>query len=514
MAVNIVALAIVAGGILYLNDYEKGLIQERLKALTTQGEVIAAALGESVVPPDPAMPQAMEPVLASILLKRLAAPINARARLFDNYGRLMVDTRLLAAGGAEVLLRELPPPSAGPVSAAFEFVYRRITRLFRYDLPLYVETSRQEADDYGEVLRALAGERATAHRVTPEGESVLSVAVPVQRFKRIVGGLMLASGTQDIVASVRNAQAAILQLSLVAFGVTFLLSIYLAGTIARPIRQLATAAEAVTRGTRHDGEIPDLSRRHDEIGELSVALRRMTTALQERLGAIEGFAADVAHELKNPLSSLRSAVETINRIDDAETQNRLMAILAQDVQRMDRLITDIAAASRVDAELARAETGPVNLTEMLTALVDMHESTRNLDDPHITLVTDRDDHVVVPGVEPRLVQVFRNLIENAVSFSPPGEVITVNLRRDGAMAEVLVEDRGPGLPVEKTEAIFDRFYTHRPASEAFGTHSGLGLSISRQIVVAHGGTIEAKNIPGAGPQEPTQGACFAVRLPA
>jgi two-component system sensor histidine kinase ChvG len=298
----------------------------------------------------------------------------------------------------------------------------------------------------------------------------------------------------------------------VALLVTVLLSFYLAGTIARPIRRLAAAAERA-RGRRARVEIPDFTRRGDEIGDLSRSLREMTDALWQRMSAIESFAADVAHEIKNPLSSLRSAVETAVRIDDAANQRRLMAIILNDVQRLDRLITDISDASRLDAELGRLELEPVDIAAMLGTLVEVYETTRTDDAPRLVLaIGNSDREIVVPGIETRLSQVFRNIIGNAVSFSPPLGEIRLTARHHGRAVVVTVEDEGPGIPEEKLTAIFDRFYTERPLGEQFGTHSGLGLSISKQIVEAHRGMIWAENRKDA--QGKTTGARFSVRLPA
>jgi len=298
--------------------------------------------------------------------------------------------------------------------------------------------------------------------------------------------------------------------------VTVLLSGYLANAIARPIRHLAAAAERVRRGPGRQAPIPDLSGRRDEIGDLSVSLRAMTDALWARMDAIERFAADVAHEIKNPLTSLRSAVETVARISDPDQQRKLLAIVFDDVRRLDRLISDISDASRLDAELSRSETDRVDLGRMLDALVEIEraagESAGNGAPPRIVLESAPNADVTVQGIEDRLVQVLRNLLANAVSFSPPGGRIALRAARSGDMVVVTVEDEGQGIPPGKEAAIFERFYTERPAGEAFGTHSGLGLSISRQIVEAHGGTIRAEN--RLGPDGDVLGARLVVRLPA
>ena len=299
----------------------------------------------------------------------------------------------------------------------------------------------------------------------------------------------------------------------IALAVTVLLSFYLAGTIARPIRRLAAAAKLVRYGQGRRFEIPDFGRRRDEIGDLSRALRDMTQALWDRLDAIEGFAADVAHEIKNPLTSLRSAVETVTRVRDPEQQRRLMSIILDDVQRLDRLISDISDASRLDAELSRAQTEPVDIAALLETLVEIQSATLDPDRaPRFKIELQDRSRLLVQGIEGRLGQVFRNLLSNAVTFSPPGGEILMSAQRSDGSVVIGLSDEGPGLPEGKLEAIFDRFYSERPKEEKFGTHSGLGLSISKQIVDAHGGSIRAENRISA--DGVVMGARFIVTLPA
>jgi two-component system sensor histidine kinase ChvG len=323
---------------------------------------------------------------------------------------------------------------------------------------------------------------------------------------------LLSIGSSEIEEELRTVRLELLRIFGVALLVTVLLSFYLAGTIARPIRRLAAAAERA-RGRGARVEIPDFTGRGDEIGDLSGSLREMTDALWQRMSAIESFAADVAHEIKNPLSSLRSAVETAIRIEDPANQRRLMAIILNDVERLDRLITDISDASRLDAELGRGELALIDITAMLRALVDVHEATRTDCSPRLVLeILERGRPLIVPGIETRLSQVFRNVIGNAVSFSPTRGEISLTARHDGRAVLVTVEDEGPGIPDDKLTAIFDRFYTERPLGEKFGTHSGLGLSISKQIIEAHRGMIWAENRKDGGGA--VIGARFCVRLPA
>jgi len=516
LAVNVLALALLAGGFLYLGKYQASLIGQQIEALKTQGEIFAAALGEGAVLDSVDEGEILLPDLARQMMRRLVEPTHTRARLFDVEGDIIADSRVLRGPGDTVQVLELEEPERdGAIMRFAEQTYDRLVNLLprHSGYQIYREKATQNARDYPEVLRALRGETGSAIRSDPAaGGLVFSVAIPIQRYKRVLGTVMLSTGSGEIEEELRTVRLEMLRIFGVALLVTVLLSFYLAGTIARPIRRLAAAAERA-RGRRARIEIPDFTRRGDEIGDLSGSLREMTDALWQRMSAIESFAADVAHEIKNPLSSLRSAVETAARIEDPANQRRLMAIILNDVQRLDRLITDISDASRLDTELGRLELEPVDIAAMLTALVEVYEAPDTDNSPHLTLsISDNDRELVVPGIETRLSQVFRNVIGNAISFSPPHGEIRLVARHDGRAVLVTVEDEGPGIPEEKLTAIFDRFYTERPSSEQFGTHSGLGLSISKQIVEAHRGMIWAENRKGLGGM--IVGARFSVRLPA
>jgi two-component system sensor histidine kinase ChvG len=351
---------------------------------------------------------------------------------------------------------------------------------------------------------------------------VISVAVPVQRYRQVVGALMLSTGGEEVEAAMRAIRLDILQVFAVALGVTVLLSLYLAGTIARPINRLAAAAERVRAGRGRHVEIPDFTGRRDEIGNLSRDLRAMTDALWQRMDAIERFAADVAHEIKNPLTSLRSAVETVARVNDPGQQKQLMSIIVDDVHRLDRLISDISDASRLDAELSRDVLVAVDVREVLAALTEIERAAATGDGPTIELQLPDGADLTVCASEGRLGQVYRNVIVNAQSFSPAAGRIGVRAERiaggGGDVIVVSVEDEGPGIPEGNLESIFERFYSDRPIKgpdgkvEKFGTHSGLGLSISRQIVEAANGRIWAENRRRA--DGAVCGARFIVELPA
>lgn len=517
LAPNVLALAILLGGLLYLGQYERGLIESELDSLKVQSEIIAAALGEAAVTSSPAEGQDFLSGLARPMVRRLAQPANLRARLFAANGELIADSRALSGPGGHVLIEILPPPQdkggiGGIVIDAFGWILDLLPRSNGY--PPYLETVVQRARDYGEAAKALNGHIGKAVRSVPGGHLVLSVAVPVQRYKQVLGVLMLSAGSAGIEASLREVRLNILNVFAIVLVITVLLTLFLASTIIRPVQRLAAAAKEVRLGHGRKVIIPDFSKRRDEIGDLSVALRDMTEALWQRIDAIESFAADVAHEIKNPLTSLRSAVETAARIEDPGQQRQLMTIILDDVQRLDRLITDISDASRLDAELSRAENAPVDIAKILGALVEVHHATRAGDAPKLKLELTEGAGLMVFGIEDRLVQVYRNLISNASSFTPTGGTITLRGWRQavpsGEAVIVTVEDEGPGLPEDKREAVFDRFYSERPKAEKFGLHSGLGLSISKQIVEAHKGLITAENIRRDGH---IAGARFTVSLP-
>jgi two-component system sensor histidine kinase ChvG len=416
-----------------------------------------------------------------------------------------------------VLRFDLPPPAQKP--GVLERMYVAIRTWFsRGTLPLYRELGPQNGKGYEEVGRSLQGFKSSMVRINERGEVIVSVAVPVQRFRAVRGSLMLSTQGADIDTTLAVERLAIFKLFLIASGVMVVLSFLLAGTIAGPVRRLAESAQLVRRRIRSRVEIPDLSHRRDEIGHLSGSLRDMTDALYTRIEAIESFAADVAHELKNPLTSLRSAVETLPLAKSDDSRNRLLAVIQHDVKRLDRLISDISDASRLDAEMQRQDAQPVDLTQLLTMVVNVANE-RHDDGVAVELTFEggRSFAFTVLGHDSRLGQVIDNLIDNARSFSPAGATVRVTCRRLKTDIEITVDDDGPGVPEEAFEKIFERFYTHRPDQD-FGQNSGLGLSISKHIVEAHGGRITVENrhaaSAAAGESPEVLGARFIVRLPA
>jgi two-component system, OmpR family, sensor histidine kinase ChvG len=514
LAVNVLAPVILVGGLFYLDRYKNELIDADLESLRIRAEMVAAAVGEGAVTDNGLALPELSSAQARQMVRRLAPSARVRARLFDPDGGQLADSRLLLSSNMAVQVEDLPAPEKGWFAKMFRRIYdiAMATQMGQARLPLYRERSHPHATDFSEVVQALAGETGTAVRATRNHHLLLSAAVPVQRYKQVLGAVMVSSQADDIAQSLFKVRLTIFQAFAFALIITIALSLYLAGTIARPVRRLAAAADRVRRGRGRRHTIPDLTRRGDEIGDLSGALRDMTEALWRRMDAIEAFAADVAHEIKNPLTSLRSAVETVSKVQNPEHQRKLMAIIQDDVTRLDRLISDISDASRLDAELSRAEAGPVQMRRMLEAMVAVYRETGANQGVSFLIEADPADELEVQGLEGRLGQILRNLIANALSFSPPAGAITLGARRDGSSVVISVEDQGPGIPQNKLDAIFERFYSERPKDEKFGTHSGLGLSISKQIAEAHGGTIKASNLLAE--DGGIRGARFVVRLPA
>ncbi len=514
LAVNVLAPVILVAGLFYLDRYKNELISQELESLRIRAEMMAAAVGEgAVIDTGVSIPE-LSPLAARQMLRRLAQPARMRARLFDQNGEELADSRRLVAGTDEIQVEDLPAPDPSMFVRGFRRLYDFITKasLANDDLPHYHERFHPRASDYDEVIQALAGDPAWAVRVTRGHHLLLTTAVPVQHYKQVLGAVMVSSTGDDIAQSLFKVRLTIFQVFAFALTITVTLSLYLAGTIARPIRRLAAAADRVRRGRGRRHVIPDLTVRGDEIGDLSGALRDMTETLWRRMDAVEAFAADVAHEIKNPLTSLRSAVETCALVQNPEQQRRLMSIIQDDVGRLDRLISDISDASRIDAELSRSDAEPLSVHRMIEGLASVYRDTGAAEGIGVLVRCDPDDELLVLAIESRLAQVLRNLIANALSFSPPGGAITLAARREGRQVVITVSDQGPGIPGNKLEAIFERFYSERPAAEKFGTHSGLGLSISKQIVEAHGGRLTAANLTDADGR--VCGACFTLRLAA
>jgi two-component system, OmpR family, sensor histidine kinase ChvG len=539
VSLNIAGLLFLVASILYLSQFRAGLIDARAQSLLVQAEIIAGAIGasatvqtnnaisidpdklvelkpgETIKGPDedsaldfPINPERVAPVLHTLI-----SPTKTRARIYDPSGGLLLDSRDLE----NVVRFPLPPPSSPGVVERILTTIR--TWINRGDLSLYRELGSASGMGYEEVADALKGQKKSMVRVNSLGEVIVSVAVPVLRSRTIHGALMLSTQGDDIDQMVTAERLAILKVGGVAAVIMIVLSLLLASTIAGPVRRLADSAEVVRRRIKMRVEIPDFTRRRDEIGHLSRALRDMTDALYNRIEAIEMFAADVSHELKNPLTSLRSAVETLPLARNEHSRSRLLAVIEHDVKRLDRLISDISDASRLDAELQRQDVAPVDLRRLLTTLTSVANETKLGHDVGVEARFEgrgANDTFSVPGHDSRLGQVISNLLSNAQSFSNAGGKVRIVCRRLRTQIEIVVDDDGPGIRPDALERVFERFYTDRP-HQGFGQNSGLGLSISKQIIEAHGGRIWAENRAGPVDEEgePTvAGARFVVRLPA
>ena len=529
IVLNLAGLLVLVVGILYLNQWRAGLIDARVQSLRVQGEIIAAAVaasatvdsdvisvnpdrllelqsGSSLSPLsyfDPTLEFPINPERVAPLLRNLITPTRTRARIYDQGGLMILDSENIYARG-EVIRQTI---TTEPKFFLWDWWNAALSWVPGDNYPQYQEYGVDEGRRYPEVDSALAGAPADFVRVDAKNRLVVSVAVPVQRLRAVVGVILLSTAPGDIDSIVAQERWGILRIALIAAAVQIALSLLLAGTIAGPMRRLSAAAERVQTAGNARAEIPDFTDRTDEIGHLSGALRSMTDALYNRIEAIERFAADVAHELKNPLTSLRSAVETLPRAKRPEDLERLNAIIQHDVRRLDRLISDISNASRLDAELAREGAERVDVEKLAEAMVSMHGDMASPRHVKVEMAkrTGRGS-AIVNGHESRLAQVFSNLIDNAVSFSPDGGTVLIGLALDADDITVTITDEGRGITGDVSR-IFQRFYTDRPDTESFGDHSGLGLSISKQIVEAHKGTIKAQN------RSDRSGAVFSVVLP-
>ncbi|MBR9826925.1 MAG: HAMP domain-containing protein [Alphaproteobacteria bacterium] len=506
---NFVALGVLVVGMLALSETRRGLVNAKLDSLRAQGELIANVLAEgaAVGIPTPALNNAD----ARALLRQLYVPEETRVLVFDKGGEIVADSHLLA----DVFETSVLPPPGDDASNLAEAARNVPTRLLD-GLSTILTSSEERAaldrDLREEVEQVIAGERVAGVRREIDGARVVSVSIPIQPVRAVIGVVTIES--YDLDSLIEAERRALLPFILIAALVTAMSSLALTVFIARPIRRLARAADEARRAGGRRVTMPNMSARRDEIGELGVSLYEMTEALYDRLDAIERFAADVAHELKNPLTSIRSAAEVLPKAKDDVRRDRLLAVIEADVGRLDRLITDISRASRVDAELAREDVGRLNLCALLDELADTYRAANEAGPPVRFESQVRNGNV--QGREVPLGQVFRNLIDNALTFSPDTGEVMIKARRGHrngkASLVITIDDNGPGIPEENLETIFERFYTERPKGSAFGAHSGLGLAISRQIVKAHGGQIYAINRKDKSGN--VLGARFTVDLPA
>ena len=502
LALNLLSLLILFVGALALNEWSRSLIDARQETLTAQAELLSNVLSKLSITTGEPTP-AFDQVEASRQLVDDFIPEGQRARLFDLDGLLVADSYAVSeqiAGQPLAPARPAGTPEATPDA--------RIVARNAADL------DRARAALAAEVEQALDGEPQATLRRSESGHRVVSVSIPVRHVRQVLGVLTLEAG--DVDETLAAQRRALMPFALVALAVNLLGSLLMHLFVARPVMRLSAAADEVRLQRARAISLPDLEGRKDEIGDLARSLETMTETLSDRMDAIEAFAADVSHEIKNPLTSIRSALETLPLVRTPAQREKLTSLLQQDVRRLDRLITDISNASRLDAELNRDRPRVIDLTQLLTEIVDVYESGLKPGEAHVTFAGPDGDHIRIVGRDGPLGQVFRNLIDNARSFSPSGGVVRLSLVRDAIDPDrpvrVRVDDDGPGIPPENLETVFERFYTSRPRGAVFGANSGLGLSIVRQIVEAHGGRVRAEN--RAGPAGEVAGARFEVALPA
>jgi two-component system sensor histidine kinase ChvG len=506
LAIMLLPLLLLLIGLFSVDKYGRVLIAAELDALQRQGEMLARSLALAEADRTPLAQRRLSDQTLRHLLPLVGYGSVLRARVFQPDGRLMADTARDQMVASSVRLRRrgqmdmedrLKIIIANRLSGLSQFLSRE------GPVPNFRDGRLRHVSELPVLGLALRGESRRAVWRNGRGQLVLAVSLPIQDLRVVRGALLMTTSGGRIEAEIREVQWNFIQVLFAVLLVTIVLALYLARSITRPIGQLASAASQVRANVGSAEPLAKLPQRSDEIGDLSTALLQMTEELQARMAATAGFAADVAHELKNPLTSLRSAVETVARLEDPAQQRKLMDVILADVQRLDRLISDISFASRVDAEMARTDTELQDFGQLAESWVTMAR------DRHGSWQLDwtaPQEEMPVQIHASRIVQILDNLLANAISFSPPGAPLSISLEADQGRLIFALCDRGPGIPAGKLETIFDRFYSERPSDEAFGTHSGLGLSIARQIAEAHGGSLTASNRKNGG-------ACFTLSLP-
>ena len=507
LASNLAGLVILIVGALVLNEVRSNLVQARKESLKETSALISSVLTEVATRGEPE-PRLINPA-ARAFLKRIEFSPSTRIRVLDVDNSVVADTYLL---NDEIEGRELPPiRKPGALALGWLNIIRTLNATLEGVSPRGQPTIAEARTLEEEAMLALQGEVVASERFNDRGERIISVSAPIRLVGAVVGALTLE--TSDIAGIIAAERAALLPFIIVAVMVAVITSTLLTAVIARPLRKLSLASDRVRTGAAERLNLGSLSGRRDEIGDLAKAMQAMTETLHDRIQANERFAADVAHELKNPLTSIRSAVETSQAVSDPAVRERMREVIARDVVRLDRLITDISNLSRLEAEIVREKRVRVDLGRLLDDIISIYRDTARPGDARITLdLSGAEGHTNVMGREGPLSQVVRNLVENARSFSPPSGEVKVALRQaggpDGPVLRLTVEDEGPGVPPDKLEKIFERCYSDRPHGAKFGNNSGLGLSIVRQIVETHRGRVWAENRPEA------RGARFVVDLPA
>ena len=516
LAINILTIVLLfIGMFFYYDQYESSLIQSELEATSQQADLFSNAIGETAVVYNTNSYHFLSKKLVQRILYRTAPRLPIRLRIFDNKGNLLADSMSMSGSLSPIETKPLAPP--GPDHFFRSFAEEFFEQLFNI-LPSYRHYKIQQgaklhlASEFPEILQALQGLSLKTVKATKSSGLVLTVAVPIQKYKQIVGALLLSIDGKKIEHSVRAIKLKLIGIWILASGITCFFSWLVSRYITSPIQKLAHSADLIRTRLDRKRVIPDLSNRNDEIGDLARALRQMTENLWQRMDAIERFAADVSHEIKNPLTSIQSAVETASKIDDKSKRDKLFMVILDDVQRMDRLVSDISEASRLDSELNRDEYDIIDVKQLVSNFFNISVSSERFAPEKLNIVIeDTARQYLVNGHQNRLMQVFRNLVDNATTFSPNDKPITIRCKSDQHSVYITVEDEGGGIPTSKLNTIFDRFYSERPSTEKFGAHSGLGLSICKQIVEIHSGNIWAENIYSV--TEHKIGAKFVITLP-
>ena len=492
LAFNIIALALLGGSFFYLDNYRRQLLDERFHLAASEAQITGEALLR--VRPDRLRP----------LMVEIGQTQKLRLRLYDRNGKLIDDSFELA----QPSFRFVDPATEPWLQDAARLIDKGMDAVLGTPrVPRYREPATPGASAWPEIARARTRHSTEVFlRYAPDRAPVITAATPVG-----TGGQMLLTtrNARDITQAVRDARQTLANIVAAALVISILLSLYLARTIVRPLRALVRAAVRVRLGREREVIVPRLPDRRDEIGLLARAVSDMTDALRQRIDAVESFAADVAHEIKNPLASLRSALESLSRVEEQDLRRQLTDIAVHDVQRIDRLVSEIADASRIDAELSRATFEQVDLAALIASAVGARAHRKENEGREILLHRKGVGPFRVMGEPARLERVIENLLDNAVSFSPPEGRIEITVAAHGDTVEARILDQGPGIPAGEREKVFERFHSVRPEAESFGKHSGLGLAIARTIVEAHDGTLELAEPPGR-----AKGACFVIALPA
>jgi two-component system sensor histidine kinase ChvG len=519
---NLLGLIILIIGALTLNQFSRGLIDAKVENLKSQTTLITNLLGDQAT--GLGTTAILDENAARQIMRRIDVPDRARVRLFDKNANIVADSDLMddsvEVGQLDPIISDktVDEPKEKWWIQLQNWVDKRVN-----DLPVFKKhRERKQRQLQRDIKTGLLGETVAGEQFEGE-ELIVSVVLPVKRVQQVLGAVVYETRDVDtILASQRRGLTPIILIAILA---SILSSLALTLFVALPIRRLARAAEQVRRSSDKRDAIPDLSARSDEIGDLSLVLRDMTAGLYNRIDDIANFAADVAHEIKNPLTSLRSATDTLRIAKTDDQRGKLIDIIQNDVDRMDRLITDISKASRMDAALAKEPSEPMDMEKFLSDMAEFYTQTRResgVDVEHLQRAAaanaeENEKPIIVRALEMSLGQVLRNLIDNALTFSPKDGVASVRLQAargadgDEGYAVITVDDDGPGIPEGDLESIFGRFYTQRPKGAVFGNHSGLGLAISRQIMNAHHGTIEASNRTNSDGQ--IEGARFTLKLP-